>query len=737
MISSNPASAGDDKLASDVKGNMVSGNHIHSEKVENKQRNFQQQNCDILLNTFQIKKKRYKVLLNCDHIVWERLESKHSSASKNARHSEKTPASALPVVNEAAAQKEAEYEREQLSQRATYGSLSNVVHLREVVRVAKGSSKSATVRNAYQTLEQPTREAQGHATPTPTDQYLSVYYAERIVASSTDCNRWHIRRLTLHNNDPYIVAKWYENLQSLLQRYSETRVKRLLVFINPYGGRKMGLQIFERSCKPTIQLAGIDASCIITQRANQIRDILMSHDLTPFDAVCCVGGDGTVAEMINGLILRAMQDRNVCLRKPDDIPKPHLPIAIIPAGSTDAIVYSLHGTSDAQTATIHMVLGQRRGLDVCSIRNNDGIIRFCASAMGYGYLGDVAAKSEQYRWMGTKRYEYTGVKAFLSNRGYEAEVKMLLKDDETKGTLSPSQGELICHANCETCRKLASNDIDADKPSSSHSSLHLQHKMETKSTIDNEHSRNLDRNDSDKDYSNKPMEKQTQIKALIKEDYDDVITSDQERPISPSSTSTSSDNAQQPQYLQVAASDSQFGNNVPKWRIIRGEFFMITATNITCACTRSPNGMSKYCHLGDGHLDVVLVRKTNLLNNVRFVINTMGRNGDIRNLPFIEVYRTKQFIFKAKPNITPQDYNSIRGSCQPIADSYAEADANRPEGLYSSWNCDGEVINDLEITITSHRQLIDVFMRGPYIYSKPSLNNSDNKSIFCCCHSDT
>ncbi|XP_075147003.1 ceramide kinase [Haematobia irritans] len=732
MISSNPASVGDDEFA--VKGKMVSNNYSHIENVENKQRNHQ---CDydILLNNFQIKKKRYKVLLNYDHIVWEKLNTKRNNSPKDSNHNGKTTTSTVQQANGTTTQKEEEYEREQLSQKGTYGNLSNIVHLREVIRVSKGSSKSASIRNAHQPLKVNT-ESQNHAMPTPTDQYLSIYYAERIVASPTDCNRWHVRRLTLHNNDPYVVAKWYDNLESLMQRYSGTRVKRLLVFINPYGGRKMGLQIFERSCKPTIQLAGIDASCIITQRANQIRDILMSHDLTPFDAVCCVGGDGTVAEMINGLIFRSMQDSNVCLRQPENIPKPHLPIAIIPAGSTDAIVYSLHGTADPQTAAIHMVLGQRRGLDVCSIRNNEGIIRFCTSAMGYGYLGDVAAKSEKYRWMGTKRYEYTGVKAFLANRGYEAEVKMLLTDDESHGTLSPSPGEVICHVNCATCRKEEKCDIYVDGPSSSHSSLNLGTKYETDQSMDVEHSRNLDRNNCVKDYSKKPIEKQTQIKDLIKKDYDDVITADQERPTSPSSISTSSDNVQQNHDVQIDPTSLQRANNAQKWRIIRGEFFMITATNITCACSRSPNGMSKYCHLGDGHLDVVLVRKTSLLNNIRFVINTMGRNGDIRNLPFIEVYRTKQFIFKAKPNITHQDYNSIRGSCQPIADSYAGSDTNRTDSSYSSWNCDGEVINDLEITISSHRQLIDVFMRGPYIYSKTS-NNTDNTSIFCCCRSDT
>lgn len=72
-----------------------------------------------------------------------------------------------------------------------------------------------------------------------------------------------------------------------------------------------------------------------------------------------------------------------------------------------------------------------------------------------------------------------------------------------------------------------------------------------------------------------------------------------------------------------------------------------------------------------------------------------------RNLPFVEVYRTRQFMFKIKTNNSPQDYNSVRGSCQPINESYADQNGSSiAHHLYSSWNCDGEVVSDLEITMT-------------------------------------
>jgi len=80
------------------------------------------------------------------------------------------------------------------------------------------------------------------------------------------------------------------------------------------------------------------------------------------------------------------------------------------------------------------------------------------------------------------------------------------------------------------------------------------------------------------------------------------------------------------------------------------------------------------------------------------------RNGNINNLPFVELYRTKKFLFKAQKN---NNENSTKTS---------------------TWNCDGEVIHDIDLIVSSHCQLIDVFMRGPY----PEELNGEEKTIKCC-----
>ncbi|XP_034485283.1 ceramide kinase [Drosophila innubila] len=653
---------------------------------------------DVLLNNFQLKKKSYRVLLHGQRLVWERMQRSTKTNSQNSNVTVKTPLPEAPSSVE-----------QQLGDDShNYGEHSHILHMDDIISVRRGDTKQQSLQ-PQQLLEQLPEDLK------PTAQFLTINYAERLTKSKSDCNRWQLRRITFYNSDPYIVRQWELQLRIRLDSSPAggQRVRRLLVFINPYGGRKAGAQTYERHVRPLFQLAGIDATCITTQRANQIRDILLTHDLSCYDAVCCVGGDGTVAEVINGLVFRRMRELGLDMQRPAYVPRPSLPVAVIPAGSTDTIVYSMHGTADVRTAAIHVLLGQRRGLDVCSVSNSRSLLRFCASVLSYGYLGDVAAESEQYRWMGTKRYEYSGVKAFISNRGYDAELHLLEEPLEPETPQSPvsvcSDPPSVCYANCQRC--------------SIASSLQEQRSTLFPTAVQDEEGEKQEQDNAKKEHTHVKLQPS--------------VAFNRELQLSASETALL---RPRPSTLPLQPGAASYGSDLSlrsgeQWKIIRGNFFMICGANITCACSRSPNGISRYSHLGDGCLDLILVRKTSLLNNLRFLLSTAGKGSDIRNLPFVEVYRTRKFNFRTLT--ASQENYSIAGSCQPIAQN----DSDGISSEYSSWNCDGEVVTDLDVTMSSHCQLIDVFMRGPHSYSKPQkvgvstpttpASSSDN--VYCCC----
>lgn len=96
------------------------------------------------------------------------------------------------------------------------------------------------------------------------------------------------------------------------------------------------------------------------------------------------------------------------------------PLGIIPAGSTDTVAYCMNGTCDIRTIVLNIVLGQVNGLDLSSVCNQNGLLKFYASVMSYGFLGDVAIESEKFRWMGPVRYDYSGTPTYNKDPYHKA-----------------------------------------------------------------------------------------------------------------------------------------------------------------------------------------------------------------------------------------------------------------------------------------------------------------------------
>ncbi|XP_076634236.1 ceramide kinase isoform X2 [Colletes latitarsis] len=376
--------------------------------------------------------------------------------------------------------------------------------------------------------------------------------------------------------------------------YSLThRPRKILLFVNPFGGKKKGVKIWEKDVQPLMTIAGIETKMLVTERVGHARDTLLTADLSDFHAIVCIGGDGTLAEVINGLVLRTSKDQQIDPNDPDvRLPTPRLPIGVIPSGSTDTVAYSLHGTTDVETAAIHIIFGDSTGLDISSVHNDKAFLRLYASVLSYGYLGDVIRDSEKFRWMGPQRYDYSGFKKIIANKGYEGEIQLL------SDPCHPSTSTR-CTKNCTRCLQHMHNSVP------------------------------------DKEMS--------------------------------------------------------------RWMTVRGKFFMVNGANLACACSRSPMGFSPHCHVGDGCVDVILVRHTSLLNNIRMLLRLTSKQKTLYDLPFVEVYRAREFTFRAMPTVHMQSENEIN--------------TRYLNSSLSVWNCDGEVIDNSNVKIRVHCQLVNVFTR--------------------------
>ena len=60
--------------------------------------------------------------------------------------------------------------------------------------------------------------------------------------------------------------------------------------------------------------------------------------------------------------------------------------------------------------------GDEIGMDIATVHNNGDFLSYNLSMLAYGYYGDVLSDSENYRWMGPKRYDFSGIPVTLRSQ---------------------------------------------------------------------------------------------------------------------------------------------------------------------------------------------------------------------------------------------------------------------------------------------------------------------------------
>jgi hypothetical protein len=95
-----------------------------------------------------------------------------------------------------------------------------------------------------------------------------------------------------------------------------------------------------------------------TQFSGHARDIAFNEDLSGFHALATVGGDGTLHEVVNGMLMRAMCGRLSLDAAPS--------IAVIPCGSGNTFAYDL-GITSVDDAIKNLLRFRLRRVDVLEL----------------------------------------------------------------------------------------------------------------------------------------------------------------------------------------------------------------------------------------------------------------------------------------------------------------------------------------------------------------------------------
>ena len=179
------------------------------------------------------------------------------------------------------------------------------------------------------------------------------------------------------------------------------------ITVNPHGGTKKGPRILEM-VMPIFESANAEVTVIETEYAGHTRDLARELDITGYDGFCCIGGDGTMHEAINGVMTRKDGLR--------------IPIGLITGGTGNAFMHDMD-CLDPINAAKRIITGRRRSIDIFKC-DADGIIYYGFNIVGWGIPTDANNLAEKMRWMGTQRYNVASIIEVIRHRKRFARVEI-------------------------------------------------------------------------------------------------------------------------------------------------------------------------------------------------------------------------------------------------------------------------------------------------------------------------
>ncbi|XP_062991123.1 acylglycerol kinase, mitochondrial [Elgaria multicarinata webbii] len=173
---------------------------------------------------------------------------------------------------------------------------------------------------------------------------------------------------------------------------SSVQIKKATVFLNPAACKGKARNLFEKNAAPILHLSGLDVTVVKTDYEGQAKKLLELMEHT--DMIIIAGGDGTLQEVITGLLRRA-----------DEAAFSKIPIGFIPLGKTSTLSHTLYpeGVNQVQCitdATLSILRGETVPLDVLQIKGNKDQPVFAVTGLRWGSYRDAGAKVSKYWYLG-------------------------------------------------------------------------------------------------------------------------------------------------------------------------------------------------------------------------------------------------------------------------------------------------------------------------------------------------
>ncbi|XP_048056036.1 sphingosine kinase 1 [Megalobrama amblycephala] len=218
----------------------------------------------------------------------------------------------------------------------------------------------------------------------------------------------------------------------------------VMVLVNPQSGRGQAMALYNGHVQRMLTEADIPHKLVITEHPNHARDLVRNADLTQWDALVILSGDGLLFEVVNGLMDRQDWEKAI-----------QTPLGILPGGSGNALAASVHhytrespvwGEDLLTSCGFLLCKGLISGLDLISIRLSSGARLFSFLSLAWGFVADVDIESEQFRQIGELRFLLGTLVRLASLRIYQGKLAFLPAGDQPEtDSSSTADNQLLDH----------------------------------------------------------------------------------------------------------------------------------------------------------------------------------------------------------------------------------------------------------------------------------------------------
>jgi len=165
-------------------------------------------------------------------------------------------------------------------------------------------------------------------------------------------------------------------------------VNSIRLILNPVAGNGRGRKELEHILK-LIHSYDISVDLVLTEYHEHAIEIAERTECADYDAVLVAGGDGTVYQVINGLMRKPAEDR--------------VPLGIIPIGTGNAGAWDTTGVRTVPEAMEIIAAGYTRMVDVGTFIMGHETYYFL-NVIGVGFVAEVGDRAMKFKWLGSAAY---------------------------------------------------------------------------------------------------------------------------------------------------------------------------------------------------------------------------------------------------------------------------------------------------------------------------------------------